>query len=365
MASKSRRDVVARLVSKKLRSRIYIDSSSGSEEDSLGNEKHQVEEKGGFESIQEKAGRCKKEDFESIQEKAGQCKHGPPTDYPCHLCCHQKWVSTRKLDQPLLVGRGNSRGQGHVLHKGGSEQLSGDVKAKSKKKERDHSEENQGDHADILFDGITVRPKTKKANNGMNIAGKGYSFNVPPGVTITAGGPLKSKTSSTSNSAPNDVVITPISSKEATITTDSPPLKTNSSSTPKEDLVITPTSTKEASLYEEIEKKTNWAEFFCISRVSVLGKPVPVEDEVIVEGEFKSDKAVEDWECSFCTFINSGDEDQIRCNMCQKKRKSGQVEGEGEGAGDDLTEMKKQCPFCTLLNLPHCMTCAACEGILN
>ena len=83
--------------------------------------------------------------------------------------------------------------------------------------------------------------------------------------------------------------------------------------------------------------------------------------QVIVEGEFKSAKKVaDDWECSFCTFLNS-DEDQIRCKMCQGERNK----SEGEGAGNDQMEVKKQCPFCTLLNLPHCKTCAACEGILN
>merc|ERR1712181_137392 len=150
-----------------------------------------------------------------------------------------------------------------------------------------------------------------------------------------------------------------ISTKDVTKTTGGPPLRTNSSSTLKEDLNITPSSTKEASLYEEIVKKTNWAEVFRMSGVSVLGKPVPVEDEVIVEGDFKSAKVVQDWECSFCTFINGGKE-QIRCKMCLGDRNKGQ----GEGAGDDLAEVKKQCPFCTLINMPHCKTCAACEGIL-
>ena len=302
MASRNKRDVVARLVSKKLRSRIILGSCSSSEEDSLDHE-GKVEEK---------------ESFESIQEKAGRCKHGPPTDYPCHLCCHQKWVSTRRLDQPL-VDRENGRGQGHIVHIGGSDQLSGDVQAKSKEKKREHSEETRGDKADILFDGITVGPKTKKANSEMNTAGKNYGFNVPPGVTITAGGPLKSKTSYTPNdvvitpisakevtittgvpfksetssaskSTPNDLVITPILRKEATITTGGPP---NNSSTLKE-VLITPMSTKEASLHEEeqkqlkeIVKKTNWAEVFRMSGVSVLGKPVPAPSEAeVTNGTF-------------------------------------------------------------------------------
>jgi len=376
MASKNKRDVVARLVSKKLRSRIILGSCSSSEEDSLDHE-GKIEEK---------------ESFESIQEKAGRCKHGPPTDYPCHLCCHQKWVSTRRLDQPL-VDRENGRGQGHIVHIGGSEQLSGDVQAKSKEKKREHSEETRGDKADILFDGITVGPKTKKANSEMNTAGKNYGFNVPPGVTITAGGPLKSKTSYTPNdvvitpisakevtittgvpfksetssaskSTPNDLVITPILRKEATITTGGPP---NNSSTLKE-VLITPMSTKEASLHEEeqkqlkeIVKKTNWAEVFRMSGVSVLGKPVPApsEAEVVVEGEFKRNKATKEWECTFCTFLNIG-EDRTSCKMCQGERKNWQ----GGEVGEDLVEVKKQCPFCTLLNLPHCKTCAACEGVL-
>ena len=84
---------------------------------------------------------------------------------------------------------------------------------------------------------------------------------------------------------------------------------------------------------------------------------------MIVEGEFKSDTAVEEWECSFCTFLNSG-KDQIRCKMCRGERKNSK--GGEEGAGDDdLIEMKKQCPFCTLINMPHSEKCAACEGVLN
>ena len=80
---------------------------------------------------------------------------------------------------------------------------------------------------------------------------------------------------------------------------------------------------------------------------------------MIVEGEFKSVKAMEEWECSFCTFLNIG-EVRTSCKMCQQERKNGQ----GEEVGEDLVEVKKQCPFCTLLNLPHCKTCAACEGVL-
>ena len=87
MASKGRQDVVARLVSKKLRSRI-LKSCSSSEEDSPAND-GKVEE----EYV---------ESFESIEEEAGGCKHGPPTDYPCHLCCLKKWVSARRHDHPAL-----------------------------------------------------------------------------------------------------------------------------------------------------------------------------------------------------------------------------------------------------------------------
>ena len=301
MASKNRRDVVARLVSKKLRSRTYLRPCSSSEEDN----DCKVEE----EDV---------ESFENIQEKAGRCKHGPPTDYPCHLCCHQKWASTRRLDQPLMVERVKGR-NGIVIHKIGVEQLSeGEIagEVKSKEKKREHSEENRGD---ILFDGISVGPKTKKANSGMKIDGKNYGFNVPPGVTITAGGSLKSKTSSTSKSTPNEDLITHISTKDAPITPRDPlkanippifkelpnipisrkekdpgvtitagglSIKSNNSSTAKEVLF----SSKEAGLYEEQEqlveivKKTNWAEVFRMAGVSIPGNPVPApssQDEVI------------------------------------------------------------------------------------
>ena len=40
-----------------------------------------------------------------------------------------------------------------------------------------------------------------------------------------------------------------------------------------------------------------------------------------MEGECKSDTAVVEWECSFCTFINTGS-DRMRCRMCQGERKT-------------------------------------------
>ena len=80
--------------------------------------------------------------------------------------------------------------------------------------------------------------------------------------------------------------------------------------------------------------------------------------QVIIEDESKSDETVEEWECSFCTFLNSG-EDRIKCGMCQGERSEG-----GESAHQPEMQ-KKQCPFCTLLNKPHCEKCEACEGVLN
>jgi len=328
MASKGRRDVVARLVSKKLRSRV-LRSCSSSEEDSLDND-GKVEE----EHV---------ESFESIEAEAGRCKHGPPTDYPCHLCCHQKWVSARRLDQPL-VDKDKGKGQGYVLCISGSEQVSQDVHAKSKEeKKREHSEENKGDCADILFDGITVEPKTKQA--------KRYGFNLPPGVTITH------HQKSTHKEAPKQT-----KEKDPGVTiTVGDSLKSNDSSTAKEVPTIPiPSLSEEQKQLKEIVKKTDWAEVFRMSGVSVLGKPVQSvsgEDEVIFEDESKSEKTVEDWECTFCTFLNSG-LDGIRCRMCQGERSEG-----GESAHQP--EMQKQCPFCTLLNMPHCEKCAACKGVLN
>jgi len=328
MASKGRKDVVARLVSRKLRSRI-LKSCSSSEEDSPAND-GKVEE----EYV---------ESFESIGEEAGGCKHGPPTDYPCHLCCLKKWVSARRHDQPLVEGR-KGKGQGYVLRISGSEQVPQNVQAKSKEKKREHSEENRGDCADILFDGITVGAKSKQA--------KTYGFNLLPGVTITH------HQKSTHKEAPKQ---TKENGPGVTITTGDP-LKSNDSSTAKEVPTIPiPSLSEKQKQLQEIVKKTDWAEVFRMSGVSVLGKPVqPVsgEDEVIIEDESKSDETVEEWECSFCTFLNSG-EDRIKCGMCQGERSEG-----GESAHQPEMQ-KKQCPFCTLLNKPHCEKCEACEGVLN
>merc|ERR1712112_919 len=268
-----KKDVVARLVSKKARSRI-VRSCSSSEEDSLDKD-DKVEEEEYVES------------FESIEEEAGRCKHGPPTDYPCHLCCHQKWVSARRLDQPF-TDRG--KGKGQVFGISGSEQVSGDVQARSKEKRREHSEESRGDCADILFDGITVGPKTKKANHGQYIGEKQakgcYGFNLPPGVTITSH--LKA------------------THKEV-------PKKTKGNG-------VTITSLSNEQELREIVKKTNWAEVFRISGVSLHGKPEPPvsgEEEVIIEDEVKSGKR-EEWECTFCTFLNSEEAGiSSRCQMCQ------------------------------------------------
>ena len=252
MASKGRQDVVARLVSRKLRSRI-LKSCSSSEEDSPANDSKVEEEY--------------VESFESIGEEAGGCKHGPPTDYPCHLCCHKKWVSARRHDQPLVEGR-KGKGQGYVLRISGSEQVPQDVQAKSKEKKREHSEENRGDCADIFFDGITVGPKTKQA--------KTYGFNLPPGVTITH------HQKSTHKEAPKQ---TKENGPGVTITTGDP-LKSNDSSTSKEVPTIPiPSLSEKQKQLQEIVKKTDWAEVFRMSGVSVLGKPVqPVsgEDEVLI-----------------------------------------------------------------------------------
>ena len=70
-----------------------------------------------------------------------------------------------------------------------------------------------------------------------------------PGVTIASGDPLKSKDSSTANEVPINLI---------------------------------PSLSEDQKQLREIVKKTNWAEVFRMSGMSVLGKPVPGGDEVII-----------------------------------------------------------------------------------
>ena len=107
-------DVVARLVSRK--------SSSGKEEQecpvvedkeeisesSSGKEEQEcpvVEDK--EETSESKSGKGEQEytvvediSYEHFQEEAGRCSHGPPTDYPCHICCYNRWTMTRRPEPP-------------------------------------------------------------------------------------------------------------------------------------------------------------------------------------------------------------------------------------------------------------------------
>ena len=135
--------------------------------------------------------------YEQVQEEAGRCSHGPPTDYPCHICCYNKWTMTRRLEQPGVEKAEGNLGAASGDHdvtmiEATNEPLAGGNSAetrenvKSTKTKREHSEGGGRDHgADILFDGITVGPlgcKAKKINDEVKT---GEKPNVIRGLATT------------------------------------------------------------------------------------------------------------------------------------------------------------------------------------
>merc|ERR1719470_708647 len=236
MTTRPRRDVVARLVSNKRSS--YKEESSDSSSESSDEEvvQHPDVEDGSY---------------EQVQEEAGRCSHGPPTDYPCHICCYNKWNKTRRLEQPgVEKAKGKPTAVGGdndlILIKTTSEPLAEGNNAetresvKSKEKKREHSEERGRDGADVLFDGIKIGHKAKKTDGGgfekpTKVGGKSFTYNSLPGITITNLGPPQASSASKSSKEP-----------------------------------ITPQEQEEMV---KIVKKTNWAEVFRLSGVT-LAKPV-------------------------------------------------------------------------------------------
>ena len=197
MTTRPRRDVVARLVSKKRSS--YKEESSESSSESSEEEVVQLPD------VEDRS-------YEQVQEEAGRCSHGPPTDYPCHICCYNKWNKTRRLEQPGVEkakGKPTAAGGDHevILTKATNEPLTGGSNAetresvKSKEKKREHSEERGRDGADVLFDGIKIGHKAKKTDDGglekpTNAGGKSYTYNSLPGITITNLGPSQASSAS-------------------------------------------------------------------------------------------------------------------------------------------------------------------------
>ena len=236
MTTRPRRDVVARLVSNKRSS--YKEKSSESSSESSDEEVvvQLPDVEGGS--------------HEQVQEEGGRCSHGPPTDYPCHICCYNKWNKTRRLEQPGVEkakGKLTAAGGDHdaILIKATSEPLAGGNNAetresvKSKEKKREHSEERGRDGADVLFDGIKIGHKAKKTDDGgfekpTKVGGKSYTYNSLPGITITNLGPPQASSASKGAKEP-----------------------------------ITP---QEQEQMLKIVKKTNWAEVFRLSGVT-LAKP--------------------------------------------------------------------------------------------
>ena len=235
MTTRPRRDVVARLVSNKRSS--YKEKSSESSSESSDEE------------VVVQLPDVEDGSYEQVQEEAGRCSHGPPTDYPCHICCYNKWNKTRRLEQPGVEkakGKLTAAGGNHdVKIKATSEALAGGNNAergesvKSKVKKREHSEERGRDGADVLFDGIKIGHKAKKTDDGgfekpTKVGGKSYTYNSLPGITITNLGPPQASSASKGASEP-----------------------------------ITP---QEQEQMLKIVKKTNWAEVFRLSGVT-LAKP--------------------------------------------------------------------------------------------
>merc|ERR1719474_693438 len=122
-----------------------------------------------------------------------------------------------------------------------------------------------------------------------------------------------------------------------------------------------PITPQEQEQMFNIVKKTNWAEVFRLSGVT-LAEPMSattMKEEVTLEEADQVGQTLKEWECSFCTFLNSEEDFKI-CRMCRGERNSTYQEAKTT-LGD---MMGKQCPACTLINKPDCKTCAACDGVL-
>ena len=204
-------DVVARLVSRK--------SSSGKEEQEcpVVEDKEEISESSSGkeeqvcpvvedkeETSESKSGKGEQEypvvediSYEQVQEEAGRCSHGPPTDYPCHICCYNKWTMTRRLEQPGVEKAEGNLGAASGDHdvtmiEATNEPLAGGNSAetrenlKSTKTKREHSEEGGRDHgADILFDGTIVGPLGCKAKKIHDEVKNGEKPNVIKGLATT------------------------------------------------------------------------------------------------------------------------------------------------------------------------------------
>ena len=173
------------------------ESSSGKEEQ----EYPVVEDK--EETSESKSGKGEQEypvveeiSYEQVQEEAGRCSHAPPTDYPCHICCYNRWTMTRRLEQPgVEKAEGNlgaaSGDHDVIMIEATNEPLAGGNSAetrenvKSTKTRREHSEEGGRDGADILFDGTTVGPLGCKAKKIHDEVKTGEKPNVIRGLATT------------------------------------------------------------------------------------------------------------------------------------------------------------------------------------
>jgi len=330
MTTRPRRDVVARLVSNKRSS--YKEKSSDSSSENSEEEVVQLPE------VEDRS-------YEQVQDEAGRCSHGPPTDYPCHICCYNKWNKTRRLEQPgvekdkskLAAAGGDHdvisiKATSGPSAGGNNAETRESVKSKDKKKE--YSKERGRDGADVLFDGIKIEQKAKKTDDGgfekpTKVGGKSYTYNSLPGITITNLGPPQASSASKGAEKP-----------------------------------ITPRGylwPQEQEQMVEIVKKTNWAEVFRLSGVAIA-KPASAttgKEEVTLEEADQVGHTLKEWECSFCTFLNNEEDFKI-CRMCRGERNN-TCQEEKTTLGDI---MGKQCPACTLINKPDCKTCAACDGVL-
>ena len=181
MTTRPRRDVVARLVSKK--------RSSYKEESSESISENSEEEVVQLPDVEDRS-------YEQVQEGAGRCSHSPPTDYPCHICCYNKWTMTRRLEQPGVEKAEGNLGAASGDHdvtmiEATNEPLAGGNSAETRenvnstKTRKEDSEEGGRDGADILFDGTIVGPLGCKAKKIHDEVKNGEKPNVIKGLATT------------------------------------------------------------------------------------------------------------------------------------------------------------------------------------